>query len=563
MSWDAHTLPTFFRTRWQSVLALFTGLVTCILTGVVAAGMRNDHADCYEYLRMSERLFVDGASVTRGRPPLLPLLQGPLWLLGGKTTVWVWAHLLQVVLVGATGALAFITFRRWIGTAAGAGVALLFLDRVFIHFAPSAMTDHLAVAALLLSNLLWERGVRGGGAVAAVLVGLSTGVLMQAKYVLGLVPLSLVIAGTASRGWRTKVIYVLGVVCGVITIRGIIEGMGGQPLAGVPAALLQAHLQGASGAYVGQFSWSKVLLPVRFLVESASPGLVVAFLVGVWIAGRRHRALVTQFVLVMVTLCFVLGEKEARYLLPVLPIVYAFAALGLRSLWSLARRSGVPIFGAVVVGAFLVQPLAGAVREWREHLRAEVNRYPADAIARRIGGELRSDGRVLWRGGAYPLYRSRRVRMPGDDYYGVVRLGPAGVSFWLGQPCAVERRTVPILEGPLEVRRARAFVDRHRDGDVVLVAPPRGTEQGSLELVSLSIVELHRQGASSLQGFLAEHRKTASKDSGDIDYGYALGYCGGEPRAVNLDVTDVDVCAEVEALAGVVVTRMQVTRLVP
>jgi hypothetical protein len=549
--------------RWQVWIGTLVTLVTCLLTLVVAAGMRNDHADSYEYLRMSERLSLGAGSVARGRPPLLPLLQAPLWRLGARPAVWVGAHLLQVVFLGVVGVLAFALFRQWIGPAAGVGVSLLFLDRVFVHFAPSAMTDHLAAAALLAANLLWRLPARRRRTIGAASVGFATGILTQTKYILGLVPLCLVLAGRTSGGWRAKLGYAGGVALGLIAVRGTIEAMGGQPLTALPEALWDAYSHGASGAHVGQFSWSKVLLPMRFLAASVSPGLVVAGLVGVWLVGRREPALLVQLGMVLATLCFLLGEKEARYLLPVLPLVYAFAAVGIQNVWSLARRSGAPVFGVVVVAAFLVQPLAGAVREWSEHLRGELNRYPADALARRVAGELRPGGRVFWRGGAFALYRSGRVRMPGDEYYGVVRLGPAGMTFWLDRPCASERRAVPILEGPLEERRAREFVDSHCDGDAIVMAPLRGTNEGELDLVGLTIRELDQGAPTSMGELLADRRELPLRDSQDVSCGFVLAYCRGRPVALQLNQTDVRLCDDPDMLGPVSVTEMRITRLVP
>jgi hypothetical protein len=153
--------------------------------------------------------------------------------------------------------------------------------------------------------------------------------------------------------------------------------------------------------------------------------------------------------------------------------------------------------------------------------------------------------------------------MPGVDYYGVVRLGPAGVSFWLDQPCAVERRAVPILEGPLEGRRARAFVDQHQDGDAIVVAPPRGTEGGVLDLVGLTIVGIDRQAASSLRELLAHHRETVREGSAELDYSFALAHCGGELRAVGFEEADAGLCDDSGVCGPVWVTEMRVTRLVP
>jgi hypothetical protein len=400
--------------------------------------------------------------------------------------------------------------------------------------------------------------------VLSVAAGAATGVLVHSKYTLMAVPVALVLAGRASRGWAARAGYVAGVIGVVLVMRGALELRAGQSLSGAAGAALEAYLQGARGARLGQFAWGDAVTPLLFLVRSASPGLVACALLGFWVTRRRLRAAKLQLLLVLVTLTLVLGQKEARYLLPILPIVYALSAVGLISISrTVCHRRG-PLAGTVVAAALLIPPSLGAVSEWADHLRGGVNRYPAEDAAAAIASRIDDGSKVSWRGGAFPVYRSQRVRMPRDEYYDTVRLGPAGLSFWLRRPCASEARMVPAIEGPADTRKVVAFMNTHQHRDAVVLAPPRGSSGGSLDLVTVAISAVGAGDGAVLRyvltdGDMAKVRKLQAPGH----TGFFLSYCQGTPQVVKLSDLDARLCHDPSLLGPVWLVGLRRETLIP
>lgn len=288
--------------------------------------------------------FADGLRSWIGPGVLLPptLVWHLLGLDGltGMTLVKAWVALWATVGVGA----AVVAARRLAGPWAGllaAGLAALAPLAVVYDVHPLADTVAAPLPVLALALLAAPAaGRRNTGAAAAAGVLLVAAVALRPQ--LGVLLLGLAAATLVGRGRSRTLGLAAGTAAGVVLVGVLDLATWGVPFGPEAASIRFNIVQGGADYYWGTSPATfylahavTVLGPV--IVALLGLGLVLAVLSG------PPRALpswpVTVSVLAFVGLLSAIGHKELRFVVPVLPLAAAMAAVGLaRGATLLARR---------------------------------------------------------------------------------------------------------------------------------------------------------------------------------------------------------------------------------
>jgi hypothetical protein len=485
--------------------------------------LRLEYYDGYSYLKFAQRL-LGGPEVAFEvqRPPLLPLLQVPVVALamrGGPAnpSLLVAPHLASALLSLLALAATYFAFRPALGRrGALVGVVLLAGSRWFLRYAPFVMTDLPAAGfcAAAVGYFLRAQQARRAwplylacGAVAGL------GVAMKPTAVLVLPALGL--AGLISalprgeRGRRLGGVLLLGLVaaavaagCYWLTFR-ILEAQR------VWTRVHGAILKGSLMQVLPGDSWRDYFA----MLPEMTPWPVLALAVaGLVVAALRRRAADLPFVLWLVIMgggiLAGLKHTEARYLIPIAPPLFYFAAraaeAGLEALSPLLERAANGVKPLVAAGAvvMLVMCLSAGVRQIQE------DRDPAFTTDRErqavalLEQSRRGSGRTLLVGEWHTLNPRHPGPVPADEFWNCFHFSRQGAEYLLGRPLPVLSRATFVPEG-----RRNELPGLLEDGDAVLrlddvafmtPAFPRRGDLRPLEVWSVDRTELRRQRGNRL-----------------------------------------------------------------
>ncbi len=213
-----------------------------------------------------------------------------------------------------------------------------------------------------------------------------------------------------------------------------------------------------------------------FLWISCTAPVILAALLGAHGAWKRRDARIlfpaSWFLLFFVVHAYVVGVKEARYLLPLLPPFYFFAADGLsRLLGSLSSR-GAPrsrvIAGLLFVAVLLTTFSAGLpalARRFEPFYRCDF----AGRIAHAAVKDLGTENRVYWSGGFYTIHPRGYHFHPEDEFTAMYAIDHTVLSCELGRVVI----PVPYAGGDPGAALVKTSLTVS-PGDIVFV-PPRET----------------------------------------------------------------------------------------
>ncbi len=447
---------------------------------------RVDYYDALEFLRNARRLAGDQVGYSPTRPPMLPLLHAPLQAILDLARAPLAARLIAPhLLQDAVGAALLWCLYRYLRPRAGpawaqAATILFSLNRMTLHYFGSVLAD-LPCALFLLLFLLARRRKPGptllsGAALTACLLCRWNAALLAAA----------VLAGLALDGRDRRQLLGAAVTAAA---------------AGVAAALTVVALYhrvfalawpaAASGAGRDFLSALRDVGgyhdPARLYVAAviASSGLLLplAFFAGAAESGRFDGVVFLSFAGAMAVL---IHYKEARYLVPVLPFLYAAGAIGLKRLWDAIPPASAlrPTFAAAVAAAALWPAAreAAALRDGAVYGNP-VLLQTASLVARQAGAH-----RVFWEGQAYSDYSRDRTFVAGDRFYYVYHVpSPVALGYLTG-------RTI-----------WRAGGAPQSDGDLLVKAPRRVFISGEEALPAgedrVEVYRLSGQGPALLASY--------------------------------------------------------------
>jgi hypothetical protein len=395
-----------------------------------------------------------GAAYGHHHPPASALVQLPamaLRRLGWLDDPHLWPHLsaFAVSLVGL--GLGWRLGREAAGPlAAGAAVALLAWNRLFLHYAPLTVSFGPTLAAVGLALLLTVRARSLPSPRSAVFAGLAVAAACLTRYqCLALGPAVVAFwllpdRERRPRAWRSLGILSLtafvtwtGTYALIDWVVGAEGPWAGTPLAGVGAALETLGRTGEVGGVLLHRGGPLFFLELWPLAGGwVGTGLAVVG-AGAALRGRRPLdVLVLVWVGVYLVAHAVVAHAEARYAAPLLPAAAYLWARGVPKVAGAARR--LPAWGrwALLLGALLGAVEAPAVGA-REVSRWTDPAYRSD-FGPRLAGELkalRGEGAdVFWVGSFAAIYPAEVVLHPDDPFHGLFHLGAKGLGYYLREP---------------------------------------------------------------------------------------------------------------------------------
>lgn len=372
------------RRAWWLLLLAVTGASAALVAGafVPAPHSGGDNAAyltlAYSLLERGSytELFDPAAHPHTKYPPGFPVVLAVLMALGART--WVAFKGVAAVATVAVSALTYLWAARRVGPLWGAGVALLVAaSSAVVYYSHWILSDPLFVALTLLGLWALHRADEGAGAGWLVLGVAAAG----AAYFTRSAGLPLVVAVWAwlalRRRWRALAAAGAGL--------------------GVPILLWAARARrGGEGDYVSEFwlvnPYEPELGPVGMgglaarlaenaggyltshvpggIVGSAGPGaallgvaLAGAALAGWWLAARRRLGPAELFLPLYAGLVLLWPAVWSgdRFALPLYPLLFAYAALALRTL---LRRRGPPRLAAAAGMAAFAAVFLPALGAW-------------------------------------------------------------------------------------------------------------------------------------------------------------------------------------------------------
>ncbi|WNG39835.1 mannosyltransferase [Archangium violaceum] len=232
----------------------------------------------------------------------------------------------------------------------------------FLIYAARPLGDVLSVVPLL-GALLWACRARDrDGALAGLWCGVLLGVAFVIRYPSAVFGVPITVSLVWARRWRSFAGFSVG--AGVVLLGlGVLDWLTwGTPWA---SAWNYFHFNISSGSSASQFGRQPAWWYAPILAGMAPLLLVWHFARGL----ARRELLVGAFVFYLGVLC-VLGHKEARFLVPLLPLFVALAAgPAARDLAQLASRRAV---GGVLLGLYVLSSALAATVTLPFGLRAGV-----------------------------------------------------------------------------------------------------------------------------------------------------------------------------------------------
>ena len=432
-------MPT---SRRDPVFLAFGGFLAgyLLLQLAFALRLRIDYFDALETLRNARRLLGPDIGFSTNRMPMLPMLHVPeqlaldFWGAGDVARI-VAPHLFHWALSASFLALVYRWYRLTLPPAwAALALALLALDRLTAHYFCFAMTE-IPCALFLVAFLFFE--AEGRPAWAALALG-------------------------ACVCTRSNLLIAPVVYCAFVAARFLVERKkkrgGGAPLraAAVAAsagalfifmsALVYHRIFSMSPARAIAFLFTTLRSHLehnhspepfwnyaRILLAAGGPAAALLFLLG---AGRlvARRKLGGALPLALFAALFLamsaIGHKEARYLYPVVPILYLVAAGELREL-----SSRFPAAARAAVAVALLSSAAGAAREAYNMADPTYGNEVMVRLPDLVRGLRRPGGKVFWEGNYYWAVPARRQLTSADPGVYVYHVPSASaLAYFLGEP---------------------------------------------------------------------------------------------------------------------------------
>jgi hypothetical protein len=456
---------------------------------VVAIRLRIDYFDSYQNL-LNARILIErgGGTFSILRGPLYPVLLVPGTLVArlphSPTLALVLSHLLAVLLLGLLLGSTLLLFRLQLPplTAWGA-VVLLSWNVLIIANGPLAKEDIAGTLFLTAAFGCYLIGRPRPSPWWLIAAGLLVGAAGSTRYTLLPVPF-VVIAGYEAFRFVvdgihqaelrrlalmlvTLFLVPLAVIVVIPTL--VYADVHRASLAGAPAQFVRDLLTLRDITNAGQ---EDALRNYRFLVEAVTWPVLVAALAGVIAAIRRRQGIAVFYGLWFITVfglqTYVVGHKEARYLIAAFPPIYWFAATGLAAVIQLVssvgrRRRLAPVAGITLSALLLAVPAAAAVSAL-SRFQDPVYSGNYEAMVSRYALRLAGNGGLTWVGPYYPIHPRDYVFDRQDPFTFIYHFYWHVVSFWTDR----------------QVGASTTF-DGLRDGDVVILnRAPAGYDTGSM-----------------------------------------------------------------------------------
>lgn len=459
---DWRTLP------WVEfgMIALIAILMAYLL--IVAVRLRVDYFDSYQSL-LNARTMIHGGhgDYFIARNIFYPILLLPIFLLdnvrGAPLVEFVAAHLLAVLLFGLFLYVSFKLYRLHLARGwALLGALLLSWNLLLISNAPLAKEDIPGALFTTTAFFFYLRARATERWRYFVLAGVMIGAAMGSRY--NLAPLLFVVIwsyeiadligrrllslppreGGSGWGLLMRVIGLLGLPITLFFLLPVIVFpiIQHSSALGAPAQMVKDILMELKEASRVGLVWHEdAIRNYRFVVESLTwPLVLCAVLGGVASFRSRQRGslfYLLWFVVFFGTSTYVIGHKEARYLLPALPPLYFFVARGLQAVaefpLALPRVELMRAARMIAVAGLLVLPARSAIVAaarftdpvYTSDYEAQVSLY-----AERLAG----DNPIYWVGPSYPLHPRDYVFDLDDPYTYMYHDFAHVAEFWAGRP---------------------------------------------------------------------------------------------------------------------------------
>lgn len=177
------------------------------------------------------------------------------------------------------------------------------------------------------------------------------------------------------------------------------------------------------------------ILNVFFLAESFSVPVLVLAGTGVLRKSPHRPLMALWFLFFFLVQTFVIGHKEARYLLPLYPPLAYFIALGAELLWRFRSK--------ILVLLVLILPVANGIRAHYRFLDPVYHLPFAQQLAA-YAKSMAGEHAVLWRGPPYALAPRDHVFRPEDPFTYTYHLYGHVISYYIDQrTVSITAPTVP------------------------------------------------------------------------------------------------------------------------
>jgi len=216
----------------------------------------------------------------------------------------------------------------------------------------------------------------------------------------------------------------------------------------------------------------------EFLLYSCTAPVLLMALVGL-IASVRQKMAGTRLAILWIGMFFLfhtywIGAKEARYLLPLYPALYLFAARGLEQAVRRLQTIRTPLICRFAPVVLVVVIFAWPVRQTiSEAIRLRDPVYTTD-FQRRVSlyaKELAGERRIIWAGPFYAIHPKDFLFHPEDEFTCLYHFYNHVVQFYTGEPVATfdGGQTVAVGSGQGPVFPGPNVAHLVREGDVLII----------------------------------------------------------------------------------------------
>jgi hypothetical protein len=481
------SIPTKAAPRWLTPVAAGGLALLVVYLGVVAVSLEVDYFDAFHAFGNGRTIWNGSGFYNPNRAPLFPAIYAPLAAVGSRLGVlWSFraAHLLNVGFFAAL----LVVFHRmvrqsldpvlsWVATLA------LGAQGQLVHLAPMFKEDVLATLLTTAAFSFYLRGEQRRWHLVAA--GVLLGLVGAVKY--NLLPLLLVVVvahellGHRAELRRSPLVRAaaLLVVPALVTLLVVIVvyvAAGRATVTGAPASYIQDFREVFRTAQT-EYKRDSALLAYRLVARALTPPLVACAVIGLVVSWRRPEARLYRLWLAVVFLvhAHVVAHKEVRYLLPVLPPLAWFVAVGAGAAVTWVRARAHDVAAAAVAVALAAWPLAAL---WRECRRFADPAYtvPFERQVSEAAAALAGPHRVSWIGRYYPVHPRDYVFDPDDMTTSIYHFGAHVVDHYTGKPV----QNALSVGGPRAANALLALPQTFgvlEDGDVFIFNPEPGEYQ--------------------------------------------------------------------------------------
>ncbi|PIQ86814.1 MAG: hypothetical protein COV74_02995 [Candidatus Omnitrophica bacterium CG11_big_fil_rev_8_21_14_0_20_45_26] len=497
--------PALIQNNSQFRAIVFSALFVVILYLLwVSARLKIDFYDSSLILLNAKCIATHSIqNYTATRPIILPIVLSPIFtiLQNAPQIAWITAHVTMIIFTGILLIMVYRFFQLDLKAPyALFGLFLLSMNRTFLHMAPFCKEDVFALLLLTSAYYLYLRGCQsrlkryyiGSG----IIISLAIGVRYNFPILFAVLGFYELLSGqikfqnspkhffvkTQDLRWKFLFLLILPLLLFAFILSWHYSSLGISGFWNAPKTYILGPVARMAGLVKDLYPLPPIYVFI-FLVKCSSWPVVLLAAWGLLVSLRRKNHLAwfhILWLLVFLVPQMTIPQKEARFLIAVLPPLYYLAMIGLENTWghltaftqAKAKSIKTSTLRLLIILLVVAAPFSQALAELVQFQDPVYHKDFAKDIAE-YAVKLADDRKIYWTGPFYPVHPKDYIFHVEDVTYYIHHLGVTGMKLLShgnfseirnAQFVTPDFQNQPVFIGP----NAGAMLS---NGDVLIVNP--------------------------------------------------------------------------------------------